>query len=170
MELYTVGQVLFLIANNKVVPIQVVEEIIRTTLEGTEKSYIVLFPDKDKTQVDIKNIKGKLFTTQIDVRDHMIKNATNAINEMINTANEITKIAFNQRKKDVIKTDFISDSTEGKEEFVNKEATIKKIIEIPKEESKMQPEENNNIITVDLGGGKVGKLSQENLQKVGVAK
>ena len=169
MELYTVGQVLFLIANNKVMPIQVVEEIIRTTLSGTEKSYIVLFPDKDKTQVDIKNVKGKLFTTQTDVRNHMIKNATNAINEMINTANEMSKLAFNQVKKES-NEEINGYVKEEKESFVNKEATIKKIIEIPKEESKMQPEKNNNIITVDLGGGKIGKLSQENLQKVGVAK
>ena len=38
MQQYRVGQILFLIADaSKVVPIQVVEEVIRTTLEGKEK-------------------------------------------------------------------------------------------------------------------------------------
>ena len=39
MQQYRVGQILFLIADaSKVVPIQVVEEVIRTTLEGKEKT------------------------------------------------------------------------------------------------------------------------------------
>ena len=145
MKIYTVGQVLFLIANNKIVPIQVIEEIVRTTLEGTEKSYIVLFPDKDKSTADIKNVKGKIFADQESVRKHMTENATNAINLMIKDANEICKLAFNVAKEP------------------------KEVLEaLPIiEEQKMQPESNNNIITVDLGAGKVGKISQANLEQIG---
>ena len=41
---YRVGQILFLIADaSKVVPIQVVEEVIRTTLEGKEKTYMIRY-------------------------------------------------------------------------------------------------------------------------------
>lgn len=145
MKIYTVGQVLFLIANNKIVPIQVIEEIVRTTLEGTEKSYIVLFPDKDKSTADIKNVKGKIFADQESVRKHMTENATNAINLMIKDANEICKLAFKVAKEP------------------------KEVLEaLPIiEEQKMQPESNNNIITVDLGAGKVGKISQANLEQIG---
>ena len=145
MKIYTVGQVLFLIANNKIVPIQVIEEIVRTTLEGTDKSYIVLFPDKDKSTADIKNVKGKIFADQESVRKHMTENATNAINSMIKDANEICKLAFNVEK-------------ESKE--------VLEALPII-EEQKMQPESNNNIITVDLGAGKVGKISQANLEQIG---
>ena len=42
-----VGQILFLIADSsQVVPVQVFEEVIRTTLEGKEKTYIIKLPDK----------------------------------------------------------------------------------------------------------------------------
>ena len=58
MKDYQVGQILFLIADaSKVVPIQVIEEVIRTTLEGKEKTYIVKLPDKKETCFDIKKIK-----------------------------------------------------------------------------------------------------------------
>lgn len=146
MEIYTVGQVLFLIANNKVVPIQVIEEIIRTTLNGTEKSYIVLFPDKDKTTVDIKTVKGKIFTNQEEVRNHMTQNAANAINSMIENASEVCSLAFDLKE---------SETQEALQPLP--------IVEKPK----MQPDSNSNIITVDLGAGKVGKISQENLEHLG---
>ena len=146
MEIYTVGQVLFLIANNKVVPIQVIEEIIRTTLEGTEKSYIILFPDKDKSTADIRNVKGKIFADQESVRKHMTENASNAINLMIENANEVCNLAFafnTNVEKEVLEALPMTD------------------------QQKMQPESNNNIITVDLGAGKVGKISQSNLEQIG---
>ena len=75
MQQYRVGQILFLIADaSKVVPIQVVEEVIRTTLDGKEKTYIIKFPDKKETTADIKKVKGELFKSKDEVKKHMINN------------------------------------------------------------------------------------------------
>ena len=72
MQQYHVGQILFLIADaSKVVPIQVVEEVIRTTLEGKEKTYIIKFPDKNGTSVDIKKVKGELFKSKDEVKNYI---------------------------------------------------------------------------------------------------
>ena len=61
MEQYEVGQILYTTSKNsfKIIPIQVVEEVVRTTINGTEKTYMVCFPDLNKTTVDIKKIKGE---------------------------------------------------------------------------------------------------------------
>ena len=70
MQQYRVGQILFLIADaSKVVPIQVVEEVIRTTLDGKEKTYVVKFPDKKATTVDIKKVKGCLTLNLLNTMD-----------------------------------------------------------------------------------------------------
>ena len=87
MQQYRVGQILFLIADaSKVVPIQVVEEVIRTTLEGKEKTHIVKFRDKKGTTADIKKVKGALFTSKDEVRSYMIDNAKYAIEQMVSLA------------------------------------------------------------------------------------
>ena len=48
---YKVGQVLYMTSSKslKIIPIQVIEEVCRTTLKGTEKSFIIQLPDENKT-------------------------------------------------------------------------------------------------------------------------
>lgn len=150
MKTYRVGQILFLISeSNKVLPIQVIEEVVRTTLGGKEKTYIVKFPDKVGTKSDIKKIKGQLFESKKSVFDFMIKNATNAINSMIENATLISNEVF----KESIEKEPVAEIDENGE---------------AKEKPKMQPEaKQNKIITVDLGNGKYGKITQDELSKVG---
>ena len=63
MQNYRVGQILFLIADtSKVLPIQVIEEVIRTTLEGKEKTYIIRF---ENLQQDFNFVCGKLSIEKI---------------------------------------------------------------------------------------------------------
>jgi len=58
MKEYQVGQILFLIGDsNKVIPIQVVEEVIRTTLAGKEKTYIALLLIKNNQRLILKKLK-----------------------------------------------------------------------------------------------------------------
>ena len=144
MKDYQVGQVLFLIGDsNKVIPIQVVEEVIRTTLEGKEKTYIVKLPDKKETTVDIKKLKGDLFTDKKEVRDFMMRNASDAINSMISDALNVAKSLF------AVSTPIEEPQLQSQEEenIVEPEILIEKV----------QPETKDDIIKVDLGNGKFGK-------------
>ena len=153
MKEYQVGQILFLIGDgNKVIPIQVVEEVIRTTLAGKEKTYIVLLPDKKQSTFDIKKIKGQLFTDKHEVKSYMMKNANDAITLMISEASSIADSVF---EAPVINTD----------NFENIEEV--EVIESPVLQEKMQPEKENDIIKVDLGNGKFGKMSVGDLNKAG---
>ena len=150
MDNYQVGQILFFIADSsKVIPIQVIEEVVRTTLAGKEKTYIAKLPDKKETTVDIKKLKGHLFTSKEDAKKFMMHNANEAINHMINQAVEIASGLFD-------------DSPPAEE--VTFEEVDNEILE------KVQPDEEDDIIKVDLGNGTFGKVSVSNLNQAGVAK
>lgn len=147
MNDYQVGQILFLIAKNNVLPIQVIEEVIRTTLNGKEKTYIIKFPDKKQTQVDIAEIKGDIFNSKETAYQFMINNATNAIGVMIEDAVTAAKSVFN-----------IDLEEETQDLGTDDDITFSVL--------KMQPEESNSKIKIDLGDGQVGNINPEDLEKL----
>lgn len=156
MQQYRVGQILFLIADaSKVVPIQVVEEVIRTTLEGKEKTYIVKFPDKKGTTADIKKVKGELFNSKDKVKEYMIDNAKSAIEQMVSLAEEMSINIFNASSYDTT----VQEETE--QELVMLESDYEA------KEEEVQPPEDDGIIRVDLGNGKFGKINVDNLNNAG---
>ena len=67
MNEYEVGQILFLANESsfKIIPVQVIEEVIRTTIEGQSKTYLVKFPNKDRSVVDINDLKYKHFKRRL---------------------------------------------------------------------------------------------------------
>ena len=151
MQNYRVGQILFLIADaSKVLPIQVIEEVIRTTLEGKEKTYIIKFPDKKETSADIKKIKGKIFNSRSDVETYMIDNAKSAIQQMVLHAEEMSINIFNSHPNNV--------HLEEKSDNITKEDS---------KVEKVQPINDDGIIRVDLGNGKFGKIKSKTLDNAG---
>ena len=143
MKDYRVGQILFLIHDaTKVVPVQVVEEVIRTNLNGREKTYIIKFPDKKETQADISKVKSKIFESSEDIRAYMIQNANSAIDAMIEDAANISVNIF-------------GDSGNQDLSYI-KEESIK--------EEKVQLKTEQDIIKVDLGNGNFGKLKMSDIE------
>ncbi len=138
MSNYEVGQILYL-ANEKsfkIIPVQVVEEVVRTTIEGKVKTYLIKFPDKNRTVVDIKDIKYKCFKTENDVESYLLENTKKAIKNLLTAANEIKREVYSTHS--------------------------------PHQESEnfLQPNEKEDIISIDLGNGQKGKLKVEDLTKV----
>ena len=160
MQQYRVGQILFLIADaSKVVPIQVVEEVIRTTLEGKDKTYIVKFPDKKATTVDIQKVKGELFKSKDEVKSYMIENAQTAIERMVTLAEEMSINIFNSHPNDI--------SLHDQPQEILELQSISEDDEEDDTEDKVQPQETDGIIRVDLGNGKFGKIDVDNLNSAG---
>jgi hypothetical protein len=120
----------------KIIPLQIIEEVIRTTIDGKEKNYILLFPDNKRKRINLNKIKGKVFDDIDSIQTHMINNATDAINRMASAAVELESIAFNLEKK---------------------QSPIKKGVQV---------ETNDDIIMVDLGNGLKGKVNPTTLEKV----
>ena len=98
---YQVGQILYICNEKKlnIYPVQIVEEVIRTTLNGKEKTYVIMLPDKEKTQIEITKVKDNLFESLDDVKNHMITNATSAIEKMANSAEMLGNNAFGKKVK-----------------------------------------------------------------------
>ena len=142
MQEYQVGQILFFIADSsKVIPIQIIEEVIRTTLQGKDKTYIAKLPDKKQTTVDIKKLSGHLFSTNEDAKAFMMQNANNAITQMIEEAEDVANSLFGHVKKPNL--EIIKEPNIVTPDIINE---------------KVQPEKESDIIKVDLGNGKFGKM------------
>ena len=140
---YQVGQILYMCDENKmkIIPLQVVEEITRTSLDnGKEKNYIVMFPDSKKTKINLNNITHKIFQDIDEVEKTMIKNASEAIKKMRKAAEILSQKEFKKSEK--------------------KEKTQNQI------EKHVQVETNNDIIMVDLGDGTKAKMNTSSLEKV----
>ena len=156
MQQYRVGQILFLIADaSKVIPIQIIEEVIRTTLQGKEKTYIVKFPGKKGTTVDINKVKGDLFTSKDQVKKYMIDNAKSAIEQMVSLAEEMSINIFNVSSYDA------PVRLESEEEIIELETVNEENLE------QVQPPVDDGIIRVDLGNGKFGKINVDTLNNAG---
>ena len=143
---YEVGQILYLTNEKsfKIIPVQVVEEVTRTTIDGKDKTYLVQFPDSKKTTVDIRELKYNCFKTEREVRDYLINNTKVAIDKLLEVANELKKESFSYHKEILT---FESDDTGSPEENFK------------------QPKKDDDIIKVDLGNGQTGKLKVSDLNK-----
>ena len=141
MEQYEVGQILYMTSSKsfKIIPIQVVEEVVRTTISGKEKTYMICFPDNEKTVTDINKLKGKIFKTINAIETHLIDNTKTAIKQLIKEAELIKNDAF---------------------------GSIKKIDEVIADDP-MQQSNPDDIIKVDLGNGQIGRISKKQIPILG---
>ncbi len=98
---YKVGQIIFM-SNPKsaqIIPLKIVEEIIKTTESGKETEYTVRFPDRSKTEANINALKGDIFSSIEDMETFMIENTTKAIKKMVVAAQELKTQAFPDTKQ-----------------------------------------------------------------------
>ena len=138
---YKVGQVLYMTnpKSLKIIPVQVIEEVTRTTLKGIEKTYMIQFPDSKKTVADINTVTGELFANIDILKSTMIERATTSIEKMINIANQLAIEEYNMEQPVLLEN---------------------------QKEPGVQVETNNDIITVDLGNGVKAKMKTTELEKV----
>lgn len=94
---YAIGQVVYVISSseNRVVPLQVVEEVVRKTIEGEEVSYTVRV-DSETTQPLPRN--AEVFETIDVVREALIKRATVAIDGMMSAAMQRAELVFGHKE------------------------------------------------------------------------
>ena len=149
---YNVGQILYFVGaeSARVIPVRVVEEVVRTTIDGKEKTYTVELPDEKSTRVSMSKMKGMPFSTVNDVHDHMIKNARQAIDNMISDATTLTREVFNvevntQQEQQL---ELQEDEKNNEEKVVNNENI------------------SDSIVSVDIGNGVMAKMNMGDLNKV----
>jgi len=153
---YKVGQIFYLVGAEtaKVIPFRIIEEVTRTTMEGVEKSFIAQLPDRENTLIDVKKLKGVIFKNTKSLRTHMLDNASNAIDRMIESAKAISNEVFEIKEHS---EEIFNENTQPQE---NKE--LEKI----KEETQTKKSNENKTVKVDIGNGIVANMKASDLEKV----
>ena len=142
MSEYSVGQILLVVNTKsfKIIPVQVVEEVIRTTIDGKKKTYMIMFPNKDKTVVDISDINFEIFRSEDEVKAFLLDNTRRAVEELIRSAHSIRDSAFAVAK-------------------IEEDMTLSK--------DDKPSDDQDGTIDVDLGNGTVAKMKVNDLRKGG---
>ena len=134
--MYEVGQILYTLIENKykVLPVKIIEQVNVKTLDGETTKYTVQIPSsKEVKRVSLDKL-NKVFTSYDDLKNYMFENATNAIEQVINNSKIVEEAYFSiQEKKEDTTPPEVTDNNAQK-----------------------------NVISVDLGGGQVGKLNINN--------
>lgn len=89
MNDYIIGQVLYVVVRgeNRVRPMQVVEEILRKTIDGVHKTYM-LSPGDDRDTVSIHDLDAEIYSNADEVKHALIEKASSTINKIVDNAVE----------------------------------------------------------------------------------
>ena len=151
MSKYKVGQVLYLLSSHtmKVFPVQIVEEVVRSSLKGKNISYTVMMPNRKKSLIELDSVNAKVFEDVEELREFMIQNTKNSIIKIIKDARTLQTI-FNE----FIEVDkFIEQKEHAKEKS---ESSIENA-------SNVQINKNSDKIKVDIGNGIKANIKVEDL-------
>ncbi len=89
-NIYTIGQVIYVLTADAVVPYQIVEENIKSTLSGKSVSYKVRCGQDNKC-IDLDKITGDVFISLEDVRTTMLEKVTQFVNKHVQDAEKKAK-------------------------------------------------------------------------------
>ena len=84
---YKVGQVLFVLMNKetKIIPVQIVEEIIKRTVSSETVNYIVRVGKSGK-QIQLSELDGEIFEEVEKLREVLISRVMSAMNGVVDNA------------------------------------------------------------------------------------
>jgi len=93
--MYDVGQVLYVIFRNKqkVIPVRVMEQVVRRSLDGETIQYLVEIPGRSDF-VDLDSLERETYTTLQEVRDSLRQNIWKVVEEMVEKAEKIANNFF----------------------------------------------------------------------------
>jgi hypothetical protein len=128
---YEVGQVLYVLnaESMRVVPIQVVEQVVRRTIDGEKVSYRIVVPSKPDSPLAMEKIKGKIFESLDLARKNMRQNAINIIDVIIEEAREAAAVAFKETN-DTIPTS-PEKTPEDQESLAAPKEKLAEVVELP---------------------------------------
>ena len=104
--MYNVGQVVFVISDKhrRVLPVRVVEQVVRRTLDGESIEYRV--QGTDPTQTFALNSIGKThFSSAQDIKNYMIENARSSIVQIVDEALSLAVESYGYTEQGEIKVE-----------------------------------------------------------------
>lgn len=96
MKKYSVGQILYIIPSNQkaIVPVMIVEELTRKTLDGETVEYLVKNGYKPEQTVNLSSIVGEVFDSPELVKAELLKRTNISINNMISRVLQLEESVF----------------------------------------------------------------------------
>lgn len=92
---YKVGQVLYVVpeGEQKVVPLLIVEEVTRKTVQGKKVIHMAVSPTRDKP-FNVSKVVGELFDDLTSLHDTLVERATQEISRIIQNAKKIAEVKY----------------------------------------------------------------------------
>lgn len=111
---YSVGQVLYVVfkRETKVVPVLVIEEIVRKTREGVNVDYVVQVGSANtkETKLNLTALEGEVFETPSSVVDALTSRAHKTIAKLVDVAVEKASAWYKQEQTDLMKNNQLNDT------------------------------------------------------------
>jgi hypothetical protein len=141
---YEVGQVLYVIMSRdkSVIPVRIIEQVLRKTLDGETVSYIVELPTQTNEQVPLEKLGSGVYSSSGEAMSAMIKNAEATIKKIIKKAEAVAASVFDVNNEPV-------------EADIDNSDNLNLIEDVS--------EQDQGAVEVDLGGGVKGKVSIKGL-------
>lgn len=151
--MYEVGQVLYVLMKKEhtVIPVRVVEKVLRKTLDGESISYIVELPTPSQNQVDLAKLGAGVYSSSDDAMSFMIENASATIARIVKKAEHIAQTVFNVKLQVDVSTDYTTEANTATHDIITDYQT-------------QIPLDTGENIEIDLGEGMKGKINVASLE------
>jgi len=146
---FPVGSIVYFLHSKteRVLPAQVYEKIVRTSLDGSKATYIISVQSKDSIKnIEVDPSAVAIFQTPEEMKDFMVSRATEAVCKLVDSAVKVSEV-FGVTTSETGQ----SDDPEDYESW-HTPAADRPIGSGPSKKSKEQ------FTEVDLGNGQTGRL------------
>ena len=93
--MYEVGQILVLCTDkNKIVPVQIVEEIVKKSMSGLTTSWNIMLPDNAQTVVALDEVKTVVFSSLEEFENHLLNQARDNFKKASSSFVQLRDAAF----------------------------------------------------------------------------
>lgn len=157
---FPVGSIVYFLHNKteRVLPAQVTEKIVRTSVSGSRATYIITVKSKDSLKnIEIDPEEVSVFQTPDEMKSFMVTRATVAITSLITSAVRSSEIFQNVTK-------VLESPTDEPGEFTEIMAGLREANEIAKKFSPtnaLDSPADDGYAEVDLGDGKIARLKMD---------
>ena len=112
---YNVGQILYVLMRKEktVIPVRIVEQVLKTTLDGETTSYTVELPTNGNEKVPLEKLGSGVYTSSNEVMTAMFSNAETLIRKIVKKSEDIALASFGVASKapeSITKVNNISES------------------------------------------------------------
>ena len=158
---FPVGSVVYFLHKEKVLPAQVYEKIVRTSMDGSKSTYLLKVRSKSKAPsqdgfsvIELDPETSNVFQTPEEIKEFMVARATDAVSHLVNLAVQSSSIFENvvSPVEEAPDLDLLSPEPTASE--------VEKVWHVPAAERPLKgsKKEKAEYAEVDLGDGRTARM------------